>query len=744
MLRKISRLNVLAVFMLLVQLAVYPANTLGSENSNPVVNSSPSKSTITAEQAVQKVKDNFAIPKNYVQLSTGYNDYNNRATYSLNWNAVDQPSGNFNAEVDATTGDILNVGQWEGPLKSVFRLPVLSAGEAEKIATDLLSKLVSKHQSEMRLVKDEQQDFALNNAQPFTYNFHWIRIVNGIEFPGNGVNVSVSGDDGQIRNYNYNWTQDLVFPEAADLISPEKARQVFTDTPMLQLQYFLPPMMYPQNRGPQRVLLVYQLATKFNGGAIDALSGKPMTFDPQVGTYQSMNAVGSLPVETSMAAATPIIKATSQDTPNTQENKQQISRDEAVGVVKKAIEIPSDLVLRNSSLNPDWQNPNDQVWNLNWGSESSNMGEQRYLNASVNARTGELVNFSMTNAVNPEDKSNPLDREGAQKLAEDFLKRLQPERLKLVKMESENVYGGKMPPNLQMFNYVRVVNGIPVSNNGINITVDTAAKQVNNYNLTWSNVEFPSASDVLPLDQAIERFLKVRPLTLNYFLNYQQNFQQDGQQEVRLVYQPKTDNTMYVPAMLDAKTGDPMDWYGKSQSQWSKPHSYTDIQGNYAEKEIGIMGLTGAFEEYGESFRPNEKITAGSLLRAMIMAEGNNRDRVLTDDDVLKIAKERGWLHEDLKLWSELRRDDLSKIMIRLINLETSAQVKGIYAVPFKDANTIEPDSLGYIALAWGLGILKVDENTLQLNQTVTRAEAAYALVHAYAVERPQNGYMKG
>jgi len=128
----------------------------------------------------------------------------------------------------------------------------------------------------------------------------------------------------------------------------------------------------------------------------------------------------------------------------------------------------------------------------------------------------------------------------------------------------------------------------------------------------------------------------------------------------------------------------------------------------------------------------------------MLTAEGNNQNRVLSDEDVLKTAKERGWIHEDLNLGSELSREDLSKIMIRLISMEPSAQVKGIYAVPFTDASTIQPDSLGYIALAWGLGILKVEGDTLQPTQSVTRAEAAYALVHAYAVERPINPYTMG
>jgi len=738
LLRKIRHLNFFVVLLLLLQLAVSPADVLGSDLSNSTLKPTSSKPTITVEQAVQTVKNNFTIPEKYVQLSTGYNDYNNRATYSLNWNAVDQPGGSFNAEVDAVTGDIVNINQWEGPFKPAFKLPVLSEGEAEKIATDLISKLASKHQSEMQLVKDEQQVFVLNNAQPVTYNFRWIRIVNGIQFPGNGVNVSVSGDDGKIRGYNYNWTPDLVFPESANIISPEKARQVFTDTPMIELQYFLPQIMNPQSTEPQRVLLVYQLANQYNGGAVDALTGKPVTIDPQMGTYRSMSVASGISVGTSTTpavATSPVTKSTDQAT---SDKDQQISQEKAADVVKKMIEVPSDLTLRNSSLNKDWQNPSEQVWNLDWYSESSNMGENHYLNARVNAKTGDFIGFNMNGGISSGDKPNALSRDGAQKLAEDFLKRVQPERFKLVKMGTDNLYGGKMPGNVQTFNYTRLANGLPVSRNGMNITVDTVAKQVISYSLEWSGVEFPSPSDVLPLNQATERFLKARPLALNYSLIYQQN----EKQEIRLVYQPKTDYNMYIPAMLDAKTGDPVDWYGKSQAEWSLPHTYTDIQGNYAEKEISVMGQTGAFGEYGDTFRPDEKITVGSLLRAMITAEGNNRDRVLTDDDVLKIAKERSWVKEDLKLESELSREDLSKMMIRLISMEPSAQVKGIYVVPFTDVSTIQPDSLGYIALAWGLGILKVDGDTLQPKQSVTRAEAAYALVHAYAVERPLNPYM--
>ncbi|WP_312038914.1 YcdB/YcdC domain-containing protein [Desulfosporosinus shakirovi] len=725
------------VCMLLIQMLVYPVNALGSE-----------KSIITVEQAVQTVKDNFSIPENYTQLNTGYNEYNNRATYSLNWHTAEQPGGSFNAEVDAISGEILNISQWNEELKPSFKLPVLSSEDTLKIATDLVAKLIGKHQSEMQLVTDKQQVFLLNNSQPFTYNYRWIRIVNGVPFPENGVNVSVSGEDGRVINYNYNWTQDLIFPVASNIVSPEKARQVFTDTPMLELQYFLPPVMNPQTREPQRILLVYQLTKKYYGGAVDALTGKPVTLNKPVLVYKPANSAGgiSASVAVSTASAAKILTTKSAyvvteplDNQDTLEDSQQISQSEAVEIVKKMVTIPKNFVLRNSSLNPDWQNPTEQVWDLQWNTESSDTGEQRYLSARVNARTGDLVGFNRSYGSNQDNKSKPLNRKDSQKIADDFLKSTQPERFELVKVESEDFYGGKMPPNIQIFNYVRFVNGIPVSRNGMYLLVDTVAKQVVNYEMNWNNQEFPDSLNALSLNEITERFLKISPLALRYSLI----FYPDGQAEIRLVYQPKLDYDMYVPTVLDAKTGDPMDWYGRPQSQWSRAITYLDIQGNYAEKEIGIMGLTGAFGEYGEHFRPEEKITVGSLLRAMLTAEGNYRDRVLSDGEVLEIAEDRGWLAEDVKLESELSREGLFEIMIRFINMEPSAKVKGIYSVPFIDADTINQDSLGYIALAWGLGILKVEENTLHPNQAATRAEAAYALVHAYTVERPVINYMR-
>ncbi|EHQ91814.1 S-layer homology domain-containing protein [Desulfosporosinus youngiae] len=723
MVKKIRPLNIMIALMLLLQVTIYPASALGSEKAN-----------ITVEEAVRIVKDNFTIPAEYSRMHTSYNEYNKRATYSLNWNSDQPPGGSFYAEVDATNGDILNMGQWQGKTQPSLKLPLLSAAEAEKTAANLVSKLAKQHQAELQLVKDEQQILSLSSSQPFTYNFRWNRMVNDIPFPGNGVTVAISGADGQIINYSYTWSKDLDFPQATDIISPEQAKQVFTDTPMLELQYYVPPIMDPQTSEPQQVLLVYQPSNDFYGGAIDALTGKPVTLGGQEVAERSSSTAATQPAKAS--ASSTVQPASDQDTT---QNSGQISQAEAINIIKKAIKIPSSLVLQSSNHSPDWRNPGEQVWNIQWNTDPAKTNEHLYFSARVNARTGDLIGLNQSLEGNLTGNSKPISRKDAQKIAEDFLKRIQPERFQLVSLRQES-YAGKMPDNLQMFYYVRHVNGIPVASDGIRIAINALSKEVFDYDLAWTNSQFPNSSEVIPIDKATEKFLQLRPLTLNYTLIYPPG---EEQPEVHLAYQPKTNSIPYLPSMLDAQTGNPMDVFGKTQSQWAGPRTFTDIQGNYAEKEIGIIGLTGAFGEYGESFHPAEKITVGSFLQAMLTAEGTNLNLVLSDEIVLKTAKERGWLQEDMNPGSELSRTDLSKIMIRYLGMDASAKAKNIYTVPFKDLSTIQPDALGYIALAWGLGILHVDGDNLQPNQTVTRADAAYALVHAYAVDRPANPYLR-
>lgn len=543
LLKKVYKWSLGILVFLVFNLSLCPAEAMGSVGGG-----------LTVEQAEQIIRNSFSVPEDYSQLSTEFNEYADRSVYSLNWASGDESGGGFYAEVDAVSGEVLRVNQWEYQPASSDQPPALTEKEAEKTALELVAKLVPKHLPELKAVKDGSPDLSIDLSQSLEYNFHWIRIVNGIPFPANGVSISISGENGKVISYSYNWTQGMSLPTPLKLISSEQASQVFKDTPMLELHYFLPPGLDPEAGETQRALLVYQLSNKYYGGAIDAFSGRPVTFEPQGVAFRAMSTAVISAFE---AASEDNDSSVSQDSP---EKPRQISQKEAVNIVKKLIGIPKGFLLSKASLNPDWQNPEEQVWELNWNSDTHN--KEGFLNARVNANTGDLISMDLSTGESLNSSSLLFTRQEAQKYADNFLQRVQPGRFEEVegesKAESESYFQGIIPKDVQVFTYARIVNGIPVSQDGMSVLVDTAAKQVIYYDMSWSRGKFPTTAKVLAADQAAADFLTLHPLKLNYVLILHPN----GQVSPRLVYQPQIDGG--VSSMLDAETGNPLDWSGKA------------------------------------------------------------------------------------------------------------------------------------------------------------------------------------
>ena len=175
--------------------------------------------------------------------------------------------------------------------------------------------------------------------------------------------------------------------------------------------------------------------------------------------------------------------------------------------------------------------------------------------------------------------------------------------------------------------------------------MDTTTGEITAYNLNWSEVEFPSAEAVLERGEATKHYLSRQPLTLQYTTVYQPN----DRREIRLVYRPAPKPGTAVEAMMDAKTGEALDWEGKPLAQQPRPYRFNDIAGHWAEKEVSLLGQAGVFGEYGDTFRPGEDVTAVLLLRAMLVAsDGVWGITSLTDEQVVERARQRGWVKEDL------------------------------------------------------------------------------------------------
>lgn len=314
------------------------------------------------------------------------------------------------------------------------------------------------------------------------------------------------------------------------------------------------------------------------------------------------------------------------------------------------------------------------------------------------------------------------------------MKQIQPQRFGEVKAVETPSFPGKYGygTSQEIFSYYRLVNGIPFYGNGLNVTVDTVSGKVIGYNLNWSELDFPSAEGSLTLQAAVDKFLAVRPLTLIYIPG-EKALEPGKTAQLRLVYQPLAANSDIPSQTLDAKTGEFLDYMGRPMTKIPRAHRFTDIQGSFAEKEIGMIGQAGLLSEYGDAFHPQETVTLVSLLRALQGARNGVYGNVVpSDEEVMQFAKNEGWLTEDLGSGAMVNRETFTRILIRFVKLEPVAKLQGIYQAPYSDIN---PDFYGYSALAKGIGILSVQGQIFNRIQAVTRAEAAYAIIKALAFQ---------
>ncbi|MCB8817074.1 YcdB/YcdC domain-containing protein [Desulfosporosinus shakirovi] len=690
------------------------------------------KSQINLEKAIQIVKTNFEVPSDYTDFSSSYNTYDDRQVWALRWSGTAERAGEFAAEVNAVNGDIVSMNYWNNDESgNSSMIPAISKEDAQDCGYKLLNRLLGQRAGELKLVPNDQEILPLGYG-PLNYSNQYQRLVNGVPFLGNGANVQVSSADGQITSYNLTWNE-VTAPAVEGVINMEQAQQAFVKAPYFKLQYWVSsPYRILAAGEKQDAKLVYQL-TGQNGGAIDAFTGLPLELKP--GEWLSADTsgmggmgakAGSAPRDSNGQVLTP------QERQEVERAGNLLKQEEAIEAVKRWIEIPETLTLRSANLSKEWRNADQRIWSFDWHDTDSGekkAGTPQYISARVNAKTGELFGFGLSN-FQTGNTDVKLDRAAAQKLAEEFLNRIQPERFKEVALDQEeNQLFSKIAPepgNNQAFNFQRVVNDVSFPANGMTVNVDPVSGMITNFELNWGDYNLPGVSGVLSKEKAGDAFLRKRPLTLSYVRIYSNGIPGD----LRLVYLPVAqDRSVAASNIIDAKTGELLDYQGQPIEKGPKPFNFTDLDGVSGAAEITVLGRAGLFGDYGNSFKPSEAMSLESLLRAMYLSRYGIWGNVnLTDKEILTKAKDLGWLKEDLKAGDSVNRELLAKLMLRSIQLNRIAELKDIYKVDFQDADQISSDALGYVAITTSSGILKVDGQAFAPGQTVSRAEAATAL----------------
>jgi hypothetical protein len=176
---------------------------------------------------------------------SGVSGQNNIWNYG--WNKFNGNSSiNFNMGINGDTGYIsnINVGNYDNSSRIY--------ADSQQVVKEKYNWQKSKEKA-MEIIKKllpEQYGFYVdeNITQPELnadslkylkeYNFNFTRIVNGIRFRDNNMNISIDRETGEVKNFYFNWT-DIEFPAITSVISKEVAPKTYFTGSTANLSYIL-------------------------------------------------------------------------------------------------------------------------------------------------------------------------------------------------------------------------------------------------------------------------------------------------------------------------------------------------------------------------------------------------------------------------------------------------------------------------------------------------------------------------
>ena len=169
----------------------------------------------------------------------------------------------------------------------------------------------------------------------------------------------------------------------------------------------------------------------------------------------------------------------------------------------------------------------------------------------------------------------------------------------------------------------------------------------------------------------------------------------------------------------------------------------------WARLAIDRMYARGIFTGYpGNVFKPKNNVThlEAIIMALRVMGWEEEVKRTKVNDDIRKInlswndayyyvalAVEKGLIKpEELRGFNPnapAKRYEVARYIVRALDMEREAQKHMKEKLPFKDANAIPKDAVGYVYIMLDLGLMKGDDkNRFKPNDPITRAEMAVML----------------
>ena len=604
----------------------------------------------------------------------------------------------------------------------------ISEDEAQKIAQNFLKKFpnVTNYQlQEDNLGYDYYMSRPL--SEPIRYSFTYLPTQNGVPISDQSFVISVLGN-GVIESMyrNASTTNKATFDGLEQKKDETDILKQMQDNVAVELRYFID---YDYSTDDPEVKLVYMPISNYMG--VHALTGQWQSangFTTQAPKVQTIEKLAAQPLAP---------------------KKNGLTVEEAEELAKSLLKVDPDKAKLTIDMVDERENENGEtVYSVPYMYWTGNSGSGSTL--EINKATGEITQFHNYNRdfTKAKDSESGITKEVALSKAIEYLKELAPSYLHNYAKSMEG-YSFDEYSKYHSFTFPRVVNGITVTGDAIHVGIGTdgslSSLMINHQKIN----NWPSTSKAIAPDVAKETFSKALKTKLQYV-----NQENKDKQHYDLVYAPTFDGVLYN--QLDATTGE---WLNSI-----KPESDTEIINHpTAAKELNYL-LNQKILDVKDpaNFNADKAVTKGEALKIMMksltyvysgryMGEGEAEQSFPNIDSkhplyaTVEQAVRVGVLEpsDNFKIEDALTRQEFAEWSIRALNLEKAAQYNDLYKLNFADANTIQPNYMGYVALANGMGLLDAQDNKINAAGNITYAELAVSTIRlAHKVtEKDDNNY---
>lgn len=707
---------------------------------------------ISREKAVEIVKSLFEVPEDYQpEIYFNANWYpGNRKVWSINYY---RPYYSIYASVDADTGEIIayNRGEdWGYPYtkRKVF-LAKYTRDEARIFAENFIRKAAPDKVSKVKFTEESYYYGPKFGGifEPASYFFRFTKAEAGIQmvdyYGDEGINVTVNAVNGEIMNYNLNWTEQE--PISEKTISQKEAEDIYK-------KYLGPELVYVRGfdekngRPEDSARLVYAparfgymgppLSIRAKDGALINYGGQEIK---QIDPLENPDFSGAKTI-------TPILLKT------------PVSRKEAQKIAENELKKFGLGEMSLQSYNNDPANPEGLYYFNFTGKETKEVNA----NVTVNAATGRIQGFGFwknTGVYYPETQvkqdssaTSAISWEDAKNKAMEFVSKFMPDKAGQVKfMGVPQEINVKVPYQNYYFNFTRIVNGIPYMGNSIGINIDSMGEVVG-MNYGWDDINFPAPEkNIISREMAAEALFKEIGITLSYVMPKMYGYyggpeapQKPDTPEKILVYAVKRANDF---AYIDAYSGKPLNYAFKEPGTVNPPFQTVEIKGDTGRREAQLLLEQGLFDPALKSLDLEKVPNLKEAVKFFTLCLGAGPDEppykpIIENGKEIKPDPDKKYtdaaVRHKLVTEDELRnldkplsRQELAKLTVRFLGYGPLAEKAGIFRLDAADEKDIDEGYEGFVASALALGIMEKSGDKFLPKEKVVFGEMIKALYSA-------------